>query len=195
MIRSALRNVIQPDLVPIVTGSPDSVCSVSVHGCRHADPGPGRRFDMILVLQNAVALWALARFTVGSDTVAGWAELSVCCPVAELSLLPPTFDRGLSKDDILVDSPLAGCPLQDLPCRAGELTAYQRRELRRLWTVSRGKEPSLHGVADSAVGLRVHWPGLGARRFANRAGTLSTGRQPRTRREGIKMDITLSAQQ
>src|SRR5689334_22925143 len=62
---------VQPPLVPHETGTPDAVGQVRVHGRRCGDARPGRLLIWVAVLQDPVALRALAGFAVDAQAAPG----------------------------------------------------------------------------------------------------------------------------
>src|SRR6266567_415389 len=126
VIPAAPVDGVQPGLVPVEAGTPDGVRGVGVHGGGAADPRPARLLIRVPVLQDAVALRALA---LGIEpAMAGRAGAWVRPEVALGGLAPPAFHRGLGEDDALVDAPLAGGPPQDLLGGAGEVAVDARRD-------------------------------------------------------------------
>ena len=153
----AVRDRVQPGLVPVVARAPDRVGRVRVHRGRVADPRPAGRLERVPVLQDAVALRALAGLAVRAGLVTRRAGAGVRTPVPESALLPPALHRGLREHHILVDAPLARRPPQDLRRGAGEVPVDAPGEqLVRLRAVAGREEMRAHVLAGYA-GCRARW--------------------------------------
>src|SRR5580704_8841034 len=127
-VRGPARHGVEPHLVAVVASSPDRVGSVGVHRRGPGDGGPAAVLVGVAILENPVALRALAGRAVLADLVARQACGRVSAEVTKSVLLPPALDRGLREDDVLVDAPLAGSPPKDVDGGAGEVAVDPRRQ-------------------------------------------------------------------
>ena len=147
--------VVEPDLVPVIARPPDGVGGVRVHRCRRGNPGPACLLEWIPGLQDAVTLRALARSPISPEPVTGRAARSVRSPVTEGVLPPPALDGGLGEDDVLADTPLAGCPPENLLGSAGEVAADQRDQRGYLRAIACREEATSDTLSDGVVEDRV----------------------------------------